>query len=129
MDKIAHEVRSQEWISIIQACNVSGQSKRQWCEENGISTRKFFYWQKKIRAELYTEAKKKKAAMVPAPRAEAAQLVPSFAEIPATPVPIGAGEPFQPDAVMTVGGISIQLSNAATKELLDRISGTLSHAV
>ena len=58
VDKIAHEVRTQEWFSIIQACNTSGQPKKQWCEENGISIRKFFYWQKKIRAGLYTETKK-----------------------------------------------------------------------
>lgn len=128
MDKIAHEVRTQEWFSIIQACNTSGQPKKRWCEENGISTRKFFYWQKKIRAELYIEAKKD-AAIVPVPQAEATQLASAFAEIPATPVPVGADRPFQPDAVITVGGVSIQLSNAATKELLDRISGALSHAV
>jgi len=128
VDKIAHEVRTQEWFSIIQACNTSGQPKKQWCEENGISIRKFFYWQKKIRAGLYTETKKD-TAIVPVPRVEATQMAPAFAEIPATPVPVGAGVAFQSDAVITVGGVSIQLSNSATKELLDRISGVLSHAV
>lgn len=44
------------------------QSKKQWCEENGISIRKFFYWQKKIRAGLYTEAKKDTANPVFLPK-------------------------------------------------------------
>ena len=65
MDKIAHEVRAQEWFSIIQACNSSGLPKKQWCEENGIPVRKFFYWQKRIRAGLYKEAKEKDAGLVP----------------------------------------------------------------
>ena len=129
MDKIAHEVRTQEWFGIIQACNASGQPKRQWCEENGVSVRKFFYWQKKIREQLYNEVKKKENAMVPVPCTEAFQLPPAFAEIAATKVPVGTDGSFQADAVIMVGGVSIQLSNTATKELLDRISGALSHAV
>ena len=128
MDKIAHEVRTQEWFSIIQACNSSGLPKKQWCEENGIPLRKFFYWQKRIRAGLYKEVKKK-TGLVPAAPVQSTALAPSFAEIPATPVTLTQGDLFQPDAVITVGGVSIQLSNAATKELLDRISGALNHAV
>ena len=129
MDKITHEVRTQEWFGIIQACNASGQTKRQWCAENGVSERKFFYWQKKIRGQLYNEVKKQETAMVPVPKTESPRLVRAFAEIPTTNVPVGTAEPFQSDAVITVGGVSIQLSNTATRELLDRISGAFGHAV
>ena len=130
MDKIAHEVRIQEWISIIQACNTSGQPKRQWCEENGISSRKFFYWQKKIREELYTEAKKKETGLAPVAPVQSTALAPSFAEIPTTTVALTQGAPFQPDAVIKVGNISIQIANTATTELLERIGSTLlNHAV
>lgn len=59
MDEIVHDVRHQQWLSIIQACNASGQSKNQWCDENGISRRKFYYWQKKLRTELYQEAQER----------------------------------------------------------------------
>jgi putative transposase len=128
MDKITHEVRTQEWAGIIQACNTSGQSKKEWCEENGVSIRKFFYWQKKLRAELYAE-RAKTVGIVRTSQMKATELAPAFAEVPTTPAPANTGSPFQPDAVITVGGVSIQLSNTATKELLDRISGALSHAV
>jgi putative transposase len=128
MDKITHEVGTQEWAGIIQACNTSGQAKKEWCEENGVSIRKFFYWQKKLRAELYAE-RTKPAGIVCTSQMKATEVVPAFAEVPTTPVPANTGSPFQPDAVITVGGVSIQLSNTATKELLDRISGVLSHAV
>ncbi len=128
MDKIAHEVRTQEWFSIIQACNTSGQPKKQWCEENGISIRKFFYWQKRIRAGFYTEARKD-TAIVSVPQAEATRMTPAFAEIPATSVTAGADVEFQSDSVIKFGGVTIRLSNAATKELLDRIGGVLSNAV
>ena len=130
MDKIAHEVRAQEWFSIIQACNSSGLPKKQWCEENGLPVRKFFYWQKRIRAGLYKEAKEKDAGLVPAVPVQTTALAPSFAEIPATPVALTQGDPFQPDAVIKVGNISIQIANTATTELLERIGSTLlNHAV
>lgn len=129
MDKIAHEVRTQEWFSIIQTCNTSGQPKRQWCEEHGISVRKFFYWQKKIREDLYKEAKKRAASQDPAAPVGSMELVSAFAEIQTTTVAETQGKQFQPDAIIKAGGVSIQLSNAATRELLNRISGVLSHAV
>lgn len=127
MDKIAHEVRAQEWFCIIQACNASGLSKKQWCEENGVPLRKFFYWQKRIREELYTEIKKKETGLVPAAPAGSPVPAPAFAEIKTTSIAGRQESQFQPDAVITVGGISIQIANTASNELLERIGGTLLH--
>lgn len=130
VDKIAHEIRAQEWFSIIQTCNSSGLPKRQWCEEHGIRLRQFFYWQKKIRAELYKEAKEKKTELVPVSPRQSAAPASSFAEIPTTPIAVTQGDPFQPDAVIKVGNISIEIANTATSELLERIGSTLlNHAV
>ena len=36
MDKITSNVRRQQWLDIIQACNASGLTKKAWCEQNGI---------------------------------------------------------------------------------------------
>ena len=52
MDNTTHEVRLQQWYEIIQNQINSGQSKRNWCRENGISEKKFFYWQRRIRNEI-----------------------------------------------------------------------------
>ena len=53
MDKTTHEVRLIQWQEIIQAQLASGQNKREWCRENGISEKQFFYWQRRVRKELY----------------------------------------------------------------------------
>ena len=42
MDQVTHEVRLQQWKEIIQAQLASGQSKRAWCQENGVSEKQFF---------------------------------------------------------------------------------------
>ena len=53
MDKTTHEVRLIQWQEIIQAQLASGQNKREWCRGNGISEKQFFYWQRRVRKELY----------------------------------------------------------------------------
>ena len=43
MDKITSDVRRQQWLDIIQACNASGLTKKAWCEQNGINIKSFYY--------------------------------------------------------------------------------------
>jgi len=42
MDKITSDVRRQQWLEIIQACNTSGLTKKAWCEQNGINMKSFY---------------------------------------------------------------------------------------
>ena len=51
MEKITHQMRLQQWSKIISECLASGQNKTAWCRQNGISDKKFFYWQKILRRE------------------------------------------------------------------------------
>ena len=82
MDKGVHEIRLQQWISIIKDCNDSGLTKSQWCRDNGVSRRQFNYWQHKIR-NLALESQKQTSLA-------GTTEVPGFCEIvPATePLPL-----------------------------------------
>lgn len=51
---IRDEYRLREWSQIIQAVQNSGLSKREFCRQNGISERQYYYWLKKLR-EAVTE--------------------------------------------------------------------------
>ena len=46
---IRDEYRLQEWSQIIQAGQNSGLSKREFCRQNEISERHYYYWLKKLR--------------------------------------------------------------------------------
>ena len=46
---VRDEYRLQEWGQIIQAGQNSGLSKREFCRQNRISERQYYYWLKKIR--------------------------------------------------------------------------------
>ena len=43
-----HEQYLNKWIPIINSCVNSGLSKQEWCKQNGINIKSYFYWQKKI---------------------------------------------------------------------------------
>lgn len=49
VQKATHEIRLQQWISIIKECRSSGKSVKSWCEEKGISEKSYFYWQRRAR--------------------------------------------------------------------------------
>ena len=36
------------WTERVAACRSSGKSVRQWCQENGIAEKTYYYWQRRI---------------------------------------------------------------------------------
>ena len=40
----------QKWLDIIHRCRESGLSNRQWCQENGIQLKSYYYWLSKIQS-------------------------------------------------------------------------------
>ncbi|BAK47241.1 hypothetical protein CXIVA_12750 [Clostridium sp. SY8519] len=52
MDQITHKVRDQHWLRVIQECKASGLTRREWCQQNGISTKTFYYHQRKRAYEI-----------------------------------------------------------------------------
>ena len=43
------QINIQKWLEVIHRCRDSGLSNQQWCEENGISLKSYFYGLAKIR--------------------------------------------------------------------------------
>lgn len=39
----------EEWKKIIEAARSSGKPIQEWCEDNGVSARNYYYWNKKIK--------------------------------------------------------------------------------
>lgn len=126
MDEITHEVRLQEWAKIIQAWSTSGLNKKEWCEQNGIPTRKFFYWQQKVRQELYDNLQAEGTSL-PVVRPVQTPCA-SFAELP-VPDAVAQNGLFKPDAVLKIGHITVELSNSTSAALLAQIKELVRGAV
>ena len=56
MDATTSEIRYQHWIQVIQDWRNSGQSKRDYCQKNEINEKQFYYYQRRIRTIIATQA-------------------------------------------------------------------------
>ena len=43
------QVKIQFWLKIIKECRASGLTNRDWCEQNNIHLKQYYYWIAKIR--------------------------------------------------------------------------------
>ena len=121
MDKITHKVRCEQWTNIIKECLTSGMSKTTWCREDGISDKSFFYWQRILREEAYLSTLEK--TLTPAVKENSVPTTTDFVEIKMTDHTSSSASPFKPDVVIRRGSVSIEISNKATEELLNKVGG------
>ena len=49
---VRDEYRAQTWARLIQECNNSGLTKREFCQQRGISEKSFYYWLRKLRSQM-----------------------------------------------------------------------------
>lgn len=104
-----HEQYLHKWIPIINSCVNSGLSKQEWCKQNGINIKSYFYWQKKIfDASVDTDVE--------------------FAELP-SPIKelLGQQEDKGVIATITVKGLSVNLLSGIDSETVTAIVRGLSN--
>ena len=57
MDSGVYNIRLARWQKLIYEANTSGIKKVDWCQMHGITTKQFYYWQKKVRVIALDEIK------------------------------------------------------------------------
>lgn len=62
--------RAQEWAMLIQECSASGLTKREFCQQRGISEKSFYYWLKKLRTQMVETAAPRLVQLEPPPAEE-----------------------------------------------------------
>ena len=50
--QVRNEYRKQQWAQIIQECQSSGLSNKEYCRQHGISEKSYYYWLKKLRTAV-----------------------------------------------------------------------------
>lgn len=102
----------QKWASIIQECNASQLSTRQWCNQNGILEGTYYYWLKKIRL--------KSLEQLPALNAETKIQEVAVEHATFARVPIQANQ-VSADIMISLNGMDIGLKSTATPELIHSV--------
>ena len=127
MDSSTHEVRLSYWKDIIEQCHArpDGMTAKMWLENNDISVKSYYYWQRKLRNNAYDQMK---GSDVPAVQ-KSSQV--AFAEIPVTLSNSNdeiSSSIIQPVAVIKTPAATIALSNEISDRILSRILQEVSHA-
>ena len=107
MDQITTDVRTQSWASIVTECNRSALSKQEWCRQNNVSIKSFYYWQRKLRREAVQHS--------------------GFAEVTVDPQFFDT-TPGQTAAVVTVPGLHIEIMNTVNEDFLRKLVRALKDA-
>ncbi len=58
MDDATAEIRYQHWVQVIQDWSNSGLPKREYCRQNEISEKQFYYYQRRIRAIIAAQSER-----------------------------------------------------------------------
>ena len=128
MDQQTAEIRQAQWEQIVLEANNSSISKRDWCRQNGISEKAFYYWQRKIRRNALTAAEISPAGMVPA--------VPSRSnciEVPVAPATLSAADTVpslatSPELMLQIGDCRIFVSGSVQEATLATVMKVVRNA-
>ncbi|MBQ9234488.1 MAG: hypothetical protein IJ167_10725 [Lachnospiraceae bacterium] len=67
MNKETMELRLAQWAGIIKEQKQSGLTVKDWCSQNGITKDSYYYWQQKLRKEIYETIKPQESIFAPVP--------------------------------------------------------------
>ena len=123
MDKTTHEVRLANWKAVIERCQTrpKGQTAKQWLDANGISSKKYYYWLRKVRSDVYKQAS---AALIPSEEEKLPAV--SFAEIPAKDV-LSLNNPSA--VVIKTKKSTIEIPTNIPESLMIKLVKAVSHAL
>ena len=118
MDKITYEMRLSNWTKLIRECNASGLAKKQWCAQNQVDEKQFYYWQRRVREEVYALQT----------CTEPSSLSTNFVEVPSViqaSAPKLEGKPIS--ATIRMNGCVIEIADSASDTFLRQLFGALSY--
>ena len=100
-------------------------TKSEWCRQNGITKRRFYYWQRKVQEYLLETGMFPQNAASPIPAGSSALIEPPvFCEI-SEPVAVSPAEyaasEFRADAVIRFGTLSVLINEDTSERTLARL--------
>ncbi|MCP1101013.1 hypothetical protein M2454_000234 [Aequitasia blattaphilus] len=124
MDKITHEMRLMHWKTIVEQCQgrPRNQSAKQWLADREIPEKSYYYWQRKVRQEVYEKLNSPTAIPAVQPDANI-----SFSEIPLS-FRQESSTSFQPAAIVKTQKITVALSDSISERLLNQLLQAVHHA-
>jgi len=100
-----HDQKLELWISRIRSCRASGQTVSDWCSDNSVPIKSYYYWMCKIKREAFDALPSERKSKVHSP----VQNTPLFAELPQHHATV----PGNTAVVIRFGGLAMEIQNGA----------------
>lgn len=117
MDTITHKMRLMQWTPIIRECHNSGMTIKSWCLENSVNEKQFYYWQRRIREEVYNTLE----------TTDSKTQQPNFIQLPVPADNSRNTSSFEADMIIHIGNNVLELSNTVSEELLSKVLKVMSN--
>ena len=137
MDQEVNIIRIENWKRLILEANNSGLSKTEWCRQNNISSKTFFYWQRKVR--LMEAQKALSSSELPSvSTGQKAAISPDFVDMthlykettaPTESVPSGNSQSgFAPQLMLLADQYRILIGEDVREQTLSTVLRAIKHA-
>jgi len=116
---VTHQYRLSQWAPIIKECKNSGLTVLDWCVENNINEKRFYYWQRKVREELASSLISTNNSSN-----ETTTFVPMLKQ---DSIPTEMRSSFTPDMILDIGKYRLEISNTINPQVLSEIIKVIHH--
>ena len=131
MDKQSLAIRTRQWYEIVLEANSSSLSKKEWCRQNSISPKSFYYWQRKFR-QAESEKLLEITPSIPARLEEKPERL-SSVEVPLYTLDLQdrmhySGAEVIPELIMQKGAYHLLIGKGVSEDTLITVLRAIDHA-
>ena len=128
MDKQSLEIRTRQWYEIILEANSSSLSKKEWCRQNSISLKSFYYWQRKLRQKEAEKLRDVTPAALTCLNETSAHSLSANTPVEAEERIRSAGTGIIPELIMQKGAYHLFISKVISEDTLITVLRAIDHA-
>lgn len=115
MDKLtvaSHEAKLALWTERIRECKASGLTVKEWCRQNGLGDKSYYYWMRKIKKEAFEVLQEQPVLPTPVMQEQAV-----FSEIRLPQQTISEGTA----AILHIKEVRIEIQNGACAQTIQSL--------
>ena len=135
MDQTTKEIRTEQWRQIVLEANGSSLTKKEFCRQNGIKEKQFYYWQRKIRRQESSRLRLE-ATLAPVESTSVVSSCSSSSFVTVnlsepedtSSIPLSLSSTFHPELMIQMNGVNLFVVSSVHEETLQSVIRVLRNA-
>ena len=135
MDHATTEIRTEQWRQIVLEANGSSLTKKEFCRQNGIKEKQFYYWQRKIRRQESSRLRLE-ATLAPVESTSVVSSCSSSSFVTmnlsepedTSSLPLSLSSTFHPELMIQMNGVNLFVVSSVHEETLQSVIRVLRNA-